>query len=187
MTAIPAETDAAHEHGHEEFGFLKKFIFSTDHKIIGIEFLFLGLFFFIIGGLLAMLVRWQLAWPGRAIPWFGEFTCIGPTALMSPEVYNQAFTMHATLMIFFVIIPILVGAFGNYLIPLMIGAKDMAFPFLNGMAFWSALAAGSIMVAAFFLPGGPAAAGWTSYPPLSSIHQRRELQRASSRIAAPFR
>lgn len=172
MTAIPAPS-AAHsqshsqDHAHEEFGFLKKYIFSTDHKIIAIEFLLLGLAFFIVGGLLAMLVRWQLAYPGRSMGWFGQY--MGwPNKAMTPEYYNEAFTMHATLMIFFVIIPILVGAFGNYLIPLMIGAKDMAFPFLNGMALWSALAAGSIMVAAFFFPGGPAAAGWTSYPPLSS-------------------
>ena len=168
---------AEHEHGHEEFSFLKKYVFSTDHKIIGIEFLFLGLTFFIIGGLLAMLVRWQLAYPNKPIPWLGlkpwfsAYTGASPTSAMSPDFYNQAFSMHATLMIFFVIIPILVGCFGNYLIPLMIGAKDMAFPFLNGMAFWSALPAGAIMVAAFFFPGGTAAAGWTSYPPLSSITQ----------------
>ena len=120
-----------------------------------------------VGGLLAMLVRWQLAWPDRPIPWLAKY--LGwPGGSMPPEYYNQAFTMHATLMIFFVIIPILVGAFGNYLIPLMIGAEDMAFPFLNGMAFWMALPAGAIMVAAFFFTGGPAAAGWTSYPPISS-------------------
>src|SRR6185437_10966765 len=164
---ISAEHESGHEHAHEEFGFLKKYIFSTDHKIIGIEFLFLGLTFFIVGGLLAMLVRWQLAYPAKPIPWFGKY--MGwPEGAMPTEYYNQAFTMHATLMIFFVIIPILVGAFGNYLIPLMIGARDMAFPFLNGMAFWAAVPAGAIMVAAFFFPGGPAAAGWTSYPPLSS-------------------
>ncbi|HET6248253.1 MAG TPA: cbb3-type cytochrome c oxidase subunit I [Tepidisphaeraceae bacterium] len=183
MTAIPAPTAAAHdqasahEHDHEELSFIKRYFFSTDHKIIGIEFLFFGLLFFIVGGLLAMLVRWQLAWPKpEELPWFAKYINwqgftqhMGwPNGVMPPEVYNQFFTMHATIMIFFVIIPILVGAFGNYLIPLMIGAKDMAFPFLNGMAFWLALPAGAIMVAAFFLPGGTAAAGWTSYPPLSS-------------------
>src|ERR1700683_864159 len=105
MTAIPAPTAAhsqghAQDHAHEEFGFLKKYIFSTDHKIIGIEFLFLGLTFFIVGGLLAMLVRWQLAYPGRSMGWFGAY--MGwPNNAMTPEYYNEAFTMHATLMIFF--------------------------------------------------------------------------------------
>ena len=90
---------------------------------------------------------------------------------MPPDFYNMVVSMHATIMIFFVLIPILVGAFGNYLIPLNIGAKDMAFPFMNGFVFWTALAAGAIMIAGFFMPGGGAAAGWTSYPPLSAMHQ----------------
>ncbi|MDB5358031.1 MAG: Cytochrome-c oxidase [Phycisphaerales bacterium] len=174
MTAISAPISAdhgpahAHDAGHE-ISFIKKYIFSTDHKTIGIQFLMFGLLFFVVGGLLAMLVRWQLAWPEKAVPILGVH--MGwDGGKMPPDYYNSVFSMHATLMIFFVIIPILVGAFGNYLIPLMIGAKDMAFPYLNGAAFWSALPAGAIMVAAFFLPGGPAGAGWTSYPPLSSTH-----------------
>jgi heme/copper-type cytochrome/quinol oxidase subunit 1 len=178
MTAISAPISAhhgpshAHDDGHE-ISFIKKYLFSTDHKTIGIQFLMFGLLFFVVGGLLAMLVRWQLAWPDKAVPMMGEYmknAGMWQDAKMPPDYYNSAFSMHATVMIFFVIIPILVGAFGNYLIPLMIGAKDMAFPFLNGAAFWSALPAGAIMVAAFFLPGGPAGAGWTSYPPLSATH-----------------
>src|SRR5258706_15132218 len=90
---------------------------------------------------------------------------------MPDDFYTMVFSMHASIMIFFVIIPLLVGTFGNYLIPLKIGAPDMAFPFLNGMAFWSALPAGTIMLASFFLEGGAAAAGWTGYPPLSAIQQ----------------
>ena len=141
---------------------MKKYIFSVDHKIIGIQFLFMGLFFFVIGGLLAMLIRWQLAWPSdpsasgadpRQAAW------AGPGGVMPPDFYTMVFSMHATIMIFFVIIPLLVGTFGNYLIPLKIGAGDMAFPFLNGLAFWSALPAGAIMLAGFFLAGGAAAAG----------------------------
>src|SRR5437763_934117 len=93
------------------------------------------------------------------------------TAPMPPDFYPLAFLMHATSLIFFLIIPLLVGTFGNYLIPLKIGAADMAFPFLNGLAFWSALPSGTIMVASFFLQGGAAAAGWTVYPPLSAIQQ----------------
>src|SRR4051794_17530354 len=185
MTAIPhplpglhGHDDAhAHEaHGHEELGFLKKYIFSADHKVIGIQFLFMGLFFFAIGGLLAMLIRWQLAWPdpnltpGHPVPILGKW--MGWSGgYMPPDFYTMVFSMHATIMIFFVIIPLLVGTFGNYLIPLKIGAGDMAFPFLNGLAFWSALPAGTIMMAGFGLAGGAAAAGWTSYPPLSAIIQ----------------
>src|SRR4051812_13580029 len=188
MTAIPHpisyDDGHSHAHGHHEIGFLKKYIFSADHKIIGIQFLFLGLAFMVVGGLLAMLVRWQLAWPTpdlqalHPVPilstWlWGQQAADGTIkpGVMPPDFYTMAFTMHATIMIFFVIIVLLVGTFGNYLIPLQIGAGDMAFPFLNGLAFWSAVPAGAIMVAGFFLAGGHAAAGWTSYPPLSGLAQ----------------
>ncbi len=179
MTAISqpitcASDEPAHEHAHEELGFLKTYLFSTDHKTIGIQFLMVGLMFFVIGGLLAMLVRWELGWPNLPVPILGAYMeKIGAWSgrTMPDDFYNAAFTMHASIMIFFVIIPILVGVYGNYLIPLKIGAADMAFPFLNGIAFWSAIPAGAIMVSSFFLPGGPAAAGWTSYPPLSRIEQ----------------
>src|SRR3954467_13962851 len=179
MTAIPHPLhatghDDAHPRGHEhhEIGFVKKYIFSTDHKIIGLQFLFLGLMFFVIGGMEAMLVRWQLGWPDAPVPVLGKYmvaTGQWSSETMPPEFFTSAFTMHASIMIFFVIIPLLVGTFGNYLIPLKIGAGDMAFPFLNGIAFWSALPAGTIMMTGFFLAGGAAAAGWTSYPPLSAI------------------
>ena len=180
MTAIsqplvsPDTTAHAHGHEHHELGFLKKYLFATDHKVIGIQFLIVGLIFFVIGGLLAMVIRWQLGWPQAPIPILGEYmqrTGVWPGKTMPADFYTSAFTMHGSIMIFFVIIPLLVGVYGNYLIPLKIGAADMAFPFLNGIAFWSAIPAGAIMVASFFLPGGPAAAGWTSYPPLSSIQQ----------------
>src|SRR6266545_4875852 len=163
MTAIPHPLVGAHheEHAqahHHEIPFLKRYIFSTDHKIIGIQFLFLGLFFFVVGGLLAMLIRWQLAWPdpvltpGHPVPILGKW--MGwPGGYMPSDFYTMVFSMHASIMIFFVIIPLLVGTFGNYLIPLKIGAADMAFPFLNGLAFWSAIPAGAIMIAGFFLPG----------------------------------
>src|SRR3954471_7740912 len=168
--------DAAH--AHPEISFIKKYLFSTDHKTIGLQFLFLGLMFMVIGGLEAMLVRWQLAWPNRAVPLLSQYmadtgvwnrAADGSLPGMPPDFYNAAFTMHASIMIFFVIIPLLVGTFGNYLIPLKIGAPDMAFPFLNGFAFWSAVPAGAILTASFFMPGGAGQAGWTSYPPLSAI------------------
>jgi cytochrome c oxidase subunit 1 len=174
MTAIPHpmshEAHAAHgehAHAHHELGFLHKYIYSSDHKVIGIQFMFVGLIFMALAGLLAMLVRWQLAWPNDPVPILSKL--MGWPGGMPPEYYNMYFTMHASLMIFFVIIVLLVGTFGNYLIPLKIGAGDMAFPFLNGLAFWFALPAGAIMVSGFFLPGNAASAGWTSYPPLSAI------------------
>jgi cytochrome c oxidase subunit I len=175
MTAIPHSFDAphddAHAHHHEEVSFLKKYIFSVDHKIIGIQFLFMGLIFLVVGGLLAMLIRWQLAYPSDPnypVPILGQM--LGwPDGIMPHDFYNMVFTMHATIMIFFVIIPLLVGTFGNYLIPLKIGAGDMAFPFLHGLAFWTALPAGAIMVASFMIAGGAAQTGWTVYPPLSAI------------------
>src|SRR5437868_12994955 len=179
MTAIPHPLHAAghdladeHAHEHHELSFFKKYVFSTDHKIIGLQFLFLGLMFFVIGGMEAMLVRWQLGWPDKAVPVLGKYmvaTGQWSTESMPPDFFTSAFTVHASIMIFFVIIPLLVGTFGNYLIPLKIGAGDMAFPFLNGIAFWSALPAGTIIVAALFIKGGPPLAGWTSYPPLSAL------------------
>src|SRR5687767_9823116 len=186
MTAIPTplhdpahdvEHAHAHDHAHgHELPFLAKYVFSQDHKIIGLQFLFIGLLFMVGAGLLAMLVRWQLGWPENAayglkalpVPILGKW--LGwEGGKMPPEFYNTAFTMHATLMIFFAIIPLVVGYLGNYLVPLQIGAPDMQFPFLNGLAFWSSVPAGAVMVASFMLKGGAAAAGWTSYPPLSSI------------------
>jgi cytochrome c oxidase subunit 1 len=183
MTAIPhplsgvAAHDEGHAHGHShEQPFLAKYVFSMDHKVIGIQFLFVGLMFMVLGGLLAMLIRWQLAFPnneargivGKAVPIIGAW--LGwEKGLMPAEFYNQAFTMHASIMIFFAIIPLVVGFLGNYLVPLQIGAPDMQVPFLNGLAFWSGIPAGSVMIAAFLVKGGPAQAGWTSYPPLSSL------------------
>jgi cytochrome c oxidase subunit 1 len=159
---------AAHVH-HEELGFWRTYVFSTDHKTIGRQFLFFGLFMMVLGGLLAVMLRWQLAWPETAVPGFGwvpEPYMFG--GIIPPETYNMLFTMHATIMIFFVVMPILVGSFGNFLIPLMIGARDMAFPTLNMLSFWTGAVAGVVMLAGFFVPGGHAATGWTAYAPLSA-------------------
>ena len=108
--------------------FLSTYVFSSDHKIIGIQFLFSTLLWFLVGGLLALGVRWQLAWPWTDMPVIGKMLFSAEGGQISPEFYTMLFTMHATVMIFFVIIPLLAGAFGNFLIPLMIGADDMAFP-----------------------------------------------------------
>ena len=162
------------EHGHIEhkkLSFLRKYIFSTDHKMIGIQFLFTTLFFFFVGGLLAMLLRWQLAFPGKPVPVLGQMfpqsMMVG--GVMLPEFYATLFTIHASVMIFFAIIPILVGAFGNFVVPLQIGARDMAFPRLNMLSYWFFWPAPFIVLSGFFIQGGAAATGWTAYPPLSAI------------------
>ena len=168
---MPHSADAhAHAHG-PALGWVRRYLFSVDHKVIGIQFLFAGLAFFALGGMLAMLMRWQLAWPNdpaHPVPVLGSLLGWNK-GVMPPEVYNTVLTVHATVMIFFVLIPLQVGAFGNYLIPLKIGARDMAFPFLNGLAFWMVLPAMAVLLAGVCLPGGGAAAGWTSYPPLANI------------------
>ena len=150
--------------------FIRKYIFSTDHKVIGIQFLFMSLFFMIFGGLMAMMVRWQLAYPDQPMPLGTLFPEeVMPEGYIGPEFYNMLFTMHGSLMIFLAIIPILAGAFGNFLIPLMIGARDMAYPKLNMLSFWVSLPGGFIMAASFFTETGAAQTGWTAYPPLSAV------------------
>jgi cytochrome c oxidase subunit 1 len=164
---------ASHAAGahHEEMSFVRKYIFSTDHKIIGIQFLFSSLIFLVLGGILALGVRVQLGWPHADIPVLGKWLWPGAEGnRMPPDFYNMLFSMHATIMIFFVIIPVLAGGFGNFTIPLMIGARDMAFPKLNMLSYWFMWPAFIIILLSFFLPqGGAAASGWTSYPTIASI------------------
>ncbi len=171
MATIVAEAagQAVFEEEHE-LPFLRKYIFSTDHKIIGIQFLFMSLAFLLVGGVLAMLMRYQLAWPGRPIPG-GEVLpeTMAPGGIMLPEFYNSLVTMHGTFMVFFAIMPLLVGVYANYLIPLQIGARDMAFPRLNMASFWLAVPAGLLMLASLVVTGGAAGAGWTAYAPLSAM------------------
>jgi cytochrome c oxidase subunit I len=170
--SLPSEAGHDHGgHGHHELSFVKKYIFSTDHKIIGIQFLMTTLIMLMVGGLLALAVRWQLAFPWRHMPIVGDLIFPEQGGVISPEFYTMLFTMHATVMIFLVIIPILAGAFGNFLIPLMIGADDMAFPTLNMLSYWFMWPAIALFGASFFVEGGAAAAGWTSYPLLSLLPQ----------------
>src|SRR3954454_11939908 len=165
----PAHGHDPHVH-EDDRNVLQRYVFSTDHKVIGIQFLFSGLIFFVLGGLLAMAVRWQLAWPWSPVPILSRALWSDPSLgyRMPPEFYNKLFTMHGTIMIFFVIIPLLTGAFGNFLIPLMIGARDMAFPLLNMFSYWFMWPAFILIVYSFTVPGGSAEAGWTSYPILAS-------------------
>ncbi|HKB16081.1 MAG TPA: cbb3-type cytochrome c oxidase subunit I [Planctomycetota bacterium] len=153
--------------------FFRKYVWSTDHKVIAKQYLFTAFFFLALGGLLAMVIRWQLAYPLEPVPVLGSLLkntfLFDSAGSVRPEGFNQAVTMHGTIMIFFVIIPILVGAFGNFLIPLHVGARDVAFPILNALSYWLFLPAGLILFASFFVHEGPAAAGWTSYPPLSDL------------------
>jgi cytochrome c oxidase subunit I len=166
----------AHAHGHaeghhEELGFWRKYVFSQDHKVIGIQYGFTALTFLLFGFTLMMMMRWQLAFPGKPIPliggWLGDTRAAG--GIMLPEFYNQLGAMHGTIMVFLGIVPLAVGAFGNYVVPLQIGAPDMAFPKLNMTSYWSYFVGGVLMLSSFFMPGGAAQSGWTSYPPLSDI------------------
>jgi cytochrome c oxidase subunit 1 len=137
--------------------------------MIGRQYLMLGLCMALVGGASAYIIRWQLAWPESQIPltrWIPEPAMVD--GHLDPSFYNQLVTMHGTIMVFFVAMPILLGALGNFLIPLMIGADDMALPRLNMMSFWTIFTASAVLVASFFVPGGPASAGWTGYPPLSA-------------------
>lgn len=150
-------------------GFWRQYIFSTDHKVIGKQYLTLGLLWALLGGFFAYMMRWQLAWPETQVPltqWIPEPYMFD--GYMGPEFYNMLVTMHGTIMVFFVAMPILLGAFGNFLIPLMIGARDMAFPRLNMLSFWILTLASIVMLLSFLVPGGAAASGWTAYAPLSA-------------------
>ena len=164
--------DAAHDdHGHHELPFWRKYIFSVDHKVIGIQYAVSALFFLFVGFSMMMVMRWQLAYPGQPLPLIGKI--LGETAMpggvMAPEFYNQLGAMHGTIMVFLGVVPLAVGGFGNFVMPLQIGAPDMAFPRLNMASYWVFVPGGLMMIASFFVPGGAAQSGWTSYPPLSDI------------------
>jgi cytochrome c oxidase subunit 1 len=146
-------------------------IFSTDHKVIGLQYGFTSMFFLLVGFSLVILIRWQHAFNGQALPFIGGLLgeANAPGGIISPEFYNQLGAMHGTIMVFLGVVPLAFGAFGNYVVPLQIGAPDMAFPRLNALSYWLFLAGGLVMLASFFLPGGAANNGWTSYAPLSDI------------------
>jgi len=148
--------------------FWSKYLFSFDHKVIGKQFLWFGIFWLLMGGLMALLIRWTLAYPGVPFPIIGHLLFPHSDGVVPPDTYAMLFTMHGTIMIFFAITPILIGAFGNFCIPLLIGARDMIFPTLNMLSFWFSMASGVVLLASLALPLGAAAGGWTSYPTLST-------------------
>src|SRR5437660_2392079 len=156
-------------HGHV-LPWYRRWLFSTDHKVIGLQYGFTALCFLLFGFSLMILMRLQLGWPGHA---FSVMKLLGegraPGGVLLPEAYNQLGALHGTIMIFPGVVPLAVGAFGNYVTPLMIGAPDMAFPKLNMASYWCYAPGGLVMLGSFALKDGTANSGWTSYPPLSVI------------------
>ena len=156
---------------HPEMSYWRKYIFSQDHKVIGLQYAITAMFFLSFGFSLMLIMRWQLAYPGEAIPLIGWLLGENnaPGGIILPEFYNSLGAMHGTIMIFLGVVPLAVGAFGNYIVPLQIGAPDMAFPKLNMASYWAYFLGGVVMLSSFFVPGGAANSGWTSYPPLADI------------------
>jgi len=152
---------------HHKESFLTKYIWSTDHKIIGLQYGITALLWLLFGFILMLIMRYQLAYPETPIPIVGAL--LGEGGLLPPEMYNSLGAMHGTIMIFLGVVPLAFGAFGNYFLPLQIGAIDMAFPKLNATSYWMYFVGSVVMVTGFFVPGGAANSGWTSYPPLSDI------------------
>jgi len=162
----------AHGH-HEDIGFWRKYVFSSDHKMIGIQYGFTALCFLLFGLFLMLMMRWQIAHPGQPVPFLGPLLAkvLGQPAangVISPELYNSFGAMHGTIMIFLGVVPLAFAAFGNYVVPLMIGAPDMAFPRVNMASYQAYFLGGIVMLVSFFIPGGAAQAGWTSYSPLAT-------------------
>jgi cytochrome c oxidase subunit 1 len=158
---------AAHE---APKGFIRRYIFSLDHKVIGIQYYFLALFSVFLGMGLSVLMRFHMVYPDARVSLFEKLWPTGAAGgIMTPELYLSLMTMHGTIMVFFVLTTAPQSGFGNFFLPIQIGAEDMAFPVLNMLSFWTTFLALVVMVAAFFVPGGAPLAGWTAYPPLSAV------------------
>ena len=183
---MSATTHAVHDHGvheaehHQELNWLQKYVFSTDHKVIGIQYGVMALLFLLFGFSLMMVMRWSIAFPDQRIPIVGGLlqAVLGDLAKdgkMGPDLYNSFGAMHGTIMVFLAIVPLAFAAFGNYVVPLQIGAPDMAFPRVNMASFHCFFLGGVVMFASFFIPGGAAKSGWTSYSPLATMAERGYL------------
>ena len=158
-----------HAHHHDN-DFLFKYIFSTDHKMISKQFLLTGTFMGFIGMLMSLFFRVQLGWPGESIPLMETFLgSWAPDGVLAPDKYLALVTIHGTIMVFFLLTAGLSGTFSNLLIPLQIGARDMASGFMNMLSYWFFFLSSCIMIASLFIEGGPASGGWTIYPPLSAL------------------
>jgi len=166
-------SEHAHVHEHPKQSFLYKYIFSTDHKVIGIQYGLTSMAFLLFGFFLMMVMRWSIAFPGK--PMFLLGGLMGdkwaPGGVVSPELYNMFGAMHGTIMVFLGVVPLGFAAFGNYVMPLQIGAVDMAFPKLNAWSYWLYFIGGGMMMISFFLPTGAAQVGWTNYSPLATTAQ----------------
>ena len=158
-TAAADHAHHAHHAHHVEEGFVKKYLWSTDHKMIAMQYLFTGLAMALIGGFFAYAFRMQLAFPGESVPFYG---------MVSPANYNSLVTNHGSIMIFWVAMPVLIAAFGNYLIPLMLGCDDMVFPRINRLSYQLFLLSAIVLLISMAVPGGGFGGAWTSYPPLSA-------------------
>jgi cytochrome c oxidase subunit 1 len=171
-TAVAVQSDEhhAHEDHHGPRGWLK-YIWSTDHKMIGMQYMFTGMFMALIGGFMAYVFRMQLAFPGISVPLYGQ---------VSPGEYNALITNHGTIMIFWVAMPVLIAAFGNYLIPLMIGADDMVFPRINRLSYQIFFLSAVVLLASLFVEGGGFGGAWTAYPPLSAVAEYNQTDLGSS-------
>ena len=151
-------TAHTHDHAHDP-GFVQKYLWSTDHKMIGMQYMFTGMLMALIGGFTVYVFRMQLAFPGMSVPLFGR---------VSAADYNALVTTHGSIMIFWVAMPVLIAGFGNFLIPLMIGCDDMVFPRVNRLSYQIFLVSALVLISSFFVPGGPFGGAWTAYPPLSA-------------------
>ena len=160
---------AVHHHAPPQ-GFIRKHIFSLDHKVIGEQYYGLALLAVFIGMVLSWVMRLHLAWPAMSIPGMEFLSKNGaPGGVLTPEYYLQLMTMHGTIMVFFVLTTAPFAAFGNYFLPIQVGAEDMPFPHFNMMSFWVTFVAFCVAIAAFFVPDGPPLSGWTAYAPLSAL------------------
>ena len=159
------------EHHHHE-PFWRKYIFSVDHKVIGLQYAITAMFFLLFGFCLMLIMRWNLAYPSEVVPIVGKL--LSEEGMLTPDGYNSFGAMHGTIMVFLGVVPLAVGGFGNYVLPLQIGAPDMAFPKINMASYWSFFVGGVLMLASFFMPQGTASSGWTMYAPLSIIAETGE-------------
>jgi cytochrome c oxidase subunit 1 len=161
--------DEHHEHHHHET-FITKYVFSQDHKMIGKQFLITGMFWAVMGGLMSVLFRLQLGYPDSSFPWLEDI--LGKWAKgghITAEAYYALVTTHGTVLVFFVLTAGLSGTFANLLIPLQVGARDMASPFMNMLSYWFFFMASVVMLSSIFVETGPFSGGWTAYPPLSAL------------------